>query len=86
LAFGFDSHLLISNIIELFLKLNSEFLRQPNEMKGVFKKLDRTFSNKIEVFYKTSNIQNKKKILSDLVKNIYKKSRGLLPLRWLLRD
>jgi predicted nucleotidyltransferase len=86
LAFGLDSHLLISNIIELFLKLNGEFLRQPNEMAGVLKKLDRKFSDKIEKFYKTNNIQNKKEILSDLVQYIYKKSKGPLPSRWDLRD
>jgi hypothetical protein len=38
LAFGLDSHLLISNIIEIFLRLNGEFLRQPNEMIRVLKK------------------------------------------------
>jgi predicted nucleotidyltransferase len=86
LAFGLDSHLLISNIIELFLKLNGEFLKQPNEMMRVLKKLDRKFSDKIENFYKASNIQNKKKILSDLVEYIYKKSGGALPSRWFLRN
>lgn len=70
MAFGLDSHLLISNIIELFLKLNGEFLRQPNEMMGVLKKLDRRFSEKIENFYKTSNIQTKKRILSNLVESL----------------
>lgn len=86
LAFGLDSHLLISNIIELFLKLNGGFLRQPNEMAGVLKKLDRKFSDKIENFYGASNIQNKKRILSDLVEYIYKKSRGPLPSKWFLKD
>jgi len=86
LAFGLDSHLLISNIIELFLRLNGEFLRQPNEMIGVLKKLDRKFSDQIENFYKTNNIQNKKQILSNLVEYIYKKSRGPLPSKWFLKD
>lgn len=86
LAFGLDSHLLVSNIIELFLKLNGEFLKQPNEIMGVLKKLDSKFSDKIENFYKASNIQNKKKILSDLVDYIYKKSGGALPSRWFLKD
>jgi len=35
LAFGLDSHLLVTNIMELFLKLNGEFLRQPNEMRKI---------------------------------------------------
>jgi len=72
--------------MELFLKLNGEFLIQPNEMRKVFKKLDKTFSDKIENFYKASSIQNKKKILSDLVEYIYKKSGGQLPSEWFLRD
>jgi len=86
LAFGIDSHLLISNIVELFLKLNGEFLRQPNEMMKVLKKLDRKFSGQIENFYKASNIQNKKQILLNLVEYIYKKSKGPLPSKWFLKD
>lgn len=86
LAFGIDSHLLISNIMELFLKLNSEFLRQPNEVRIILKKLDRKFSDQIENFYKANNIQNKKQILSNLVEYIYKKSKGPLPKKWSLED
>jgi len=86
LALGLDSHLLISNIIEIFLRLNGEFLRQPNEMIGVLKKIDRKFSDQIENFYKANNIQNKKQILSDLVEYIYKKSKGPLPEKWFLEE
>ena len=84
LAFGIDSHLLVTNIMELFLKLNGEFLRQPNEIKRVLKRLDRKFSDQIENFYRASNIQNKKQILSNLVEYIYKKSKGPLPKKWFL--
>ncbi len=86
LAFGIDSHLLISNIIEIFLRLNGEFLRQPNEIIEILKKLDRKFSNQIENFYKANNIQNRKQILSNLIKYIYKKSKGPLPKKWLLKN
>lgn len=86
LAFGIDSHLLISNIMELFLKLNGEFLRQPNEMRKVLKRLDRKFSDLIENFYKANNIQDKKQVLSNLVEYIYTKSKGPLPPRWFLKD
>lgn len=86
LSFGIDSHLLISNIMELFLKLNGEFLRQPNEMIKVLKKIDREFSDKIENFYKANNIQDKRQTLSNLVEYIYKKSKGPLPKKWLLKD
>ena len=84
LAFGIDSHLLVTNIMELFLKLNGEFLRQPNEIKKVLKRLDRKFSDQIENFYRASNIQNKKQILSNLIEYIYKKSKGPLPKKWFL--
>ena len=86
LAFGIDSHLLVTNIMELFLKLNGEFLRQPNEMMKVLKKIDRKFSDQIENFYKASNIQNKKQILLNLVEYVYKKSKGPLPPKWFLKD
>jgi len=86
LAFGIDSHLLVTNIMELFLKLSGEFLRQPNEMMKVLKKVDRKFSDQIENFYKASNIQNKKQILLNLVEYVYKKSKGPLPSKWFLKD
>lgn len=86
LAFGIDSHLLISNIMELFLKLNGEFLKQPNEIMQVLKNLDKKFSDQIENFYKANNIQNKKQALSNLVEYIYTKSKGPLPNRWFLKD
>ena len=86
LAFGLDSHLLISNITELFLKLNGEFLRQPNEMMKILKRLDKRFSNQIENFYKANAMQSKKRILSDLVKYIFRKSKGPLPERWFLEN
>jgi hypothetical protein len=84
-AFGLDSHLLITNILELFLKLNGEFLRQPNEMRKVLKRLDKKFSDQIEAFYKANTIQSERRILSDLINYIYKKSKGPLPGKWFLR-
>ena len=84
LAFGLNSQLLINNILELFFKLNREFLRQPNETVKILKRLDGKFSNQIENFYKTNDIRNKKRILSDMVKYIYERYGGPLPKRWFL--
>ncbi|OIP78060.1 MAG: hypothetical protein CO002_01740 [Candidatus Portnoybacteria bacterium CG_4_8_14_3_um_filter_44_10] len=84
LAISTDSHLLVTNIVELFLKLNGEFLRQPNEMRKILERLDRKFSDQVESFYKTKNLQDKKRILSRLVRYIYEKSGGPLPKRWRL--
>ncbi len=82
LAFSLDSHLLVSNIIELFLKLNGEFLRQPNEMFKLLNKLDGNFYNTLKSFYTENSIDQKKDILEKLVKYIYKKSGGPLPQQW----
>jgi len=86
LAFGLDSQLLVNNILELFLKLNGEFLQQPNEMTKILKRLDKKFVDRMESFYKESDIQKRKKILAKLVECIYKKSGGPLPKRWVLKD
>lgn len=86
LAFGLDSQLLVNNILELFLELNGIFLQQPNEMTKILKRLDKKFADRIENFYKESDIQKKKMILAELVKYIYGKSGGPLPKRWVLKN
>lgn len=86
LAFGLDSQLLVNNILELFLKLNGEFLQQPNEMTKILKRLDRKFRDRLEIFYEEGDIQKKEMILAELVKYIYEKSGGPLPKRWVLKD
>lgn len=83
-AFGLDSNLLISNIIELFLKINGEFFRQPNEMAALLRKHDKAFSEKIGKFYHAESLKEKGKILSDLIDYMYKKSGGPLPREWSL--
>ncbi|MDO8443423.1 MAG: nucleotidyltransferase domain-containing protein [Candidatus Azambacteria bacterium] len=82
LAFNLDSHLLVNNIIELFLKLNGKFLKQPNEMFGLLNKLDSNFCSILKNFYIANSIDQKKDILEKLVNYIYKKSGGSLPQRW----
>jgi len=84
LSFGLTSQLLLNNIIELFLKRHGEFLRPPSEMSEVLGKLDKNFYGRIKNFYKTANIKTKKRILSGLIKYIYKKTGGSLPDRWSL--
>ncbi|MDP1706534.1 MAG: nucleotidyltransferase domain-containing protein [bacterium] len=86
LAFGLDSHFLMNNIIELFLKIKKEFLRQPNEMAAVLNKLDRKFYRLIESFYKSTSMGKKEKILSELVGYVYKKYSGSLPERWTIKN
>ncbi len=86
LAFGLDSHLLVCNIIELFLKLKRESLGQPNEIMIQLRKLDKKFADHTENFYKEGNIRKKEMILSKLVKYIYEKSGGPLPQKWVLKS
>ncbi len=84
-AFGIDSQLLIKNIIELFLRINKQFLRRPDETGRLIYKIDKKFFNLINSFYKTSSIKKKKIVLAVLVKYIYQKSGGLLPEKWQIR-
>lgn len=86
LAFGLDSHLLLSNILELFLKLHGCFSPQPNEMKLTLYQLDTKFSQQIENFYVTFIPKKKVIILSKLIKYIYEQSGGPLPDRWTLKN
>lgn len=85
-AFGFDSQLLLNNIIELFLKLHGKFLRQPNEMKDVFEKLDKTFAQNIQSFYTANDLKTKQKVLAELVSYSYKQSKGELPQTWFIKN
>lgn len=85
-AFGLDSQLLLNNLIELFLKFNGGFFKQPNEISIVLNKLDRNFGRQIERFYKATNFKTKENILSWLVKYVYKKSEGGLPRRWTIKN
>jgi predicted nucleotidyltransferase len=82
LAFGLDSQLLINNILELFLKMNGEFLRRSDETGEILRRIDKKFARQISDFYKESNIQKKKNILTGLVGYIYKKTNGPLPPNW----
>lgn len=84
-AFGLDSQLLLNNIIELFLKLNGSFFRQPNEMFKTLNEIDTQFATEIENFYKATTLKTKKKILGGLVTRIYKKSHGPLPQNWSIK-
>lgn len=86
LAFGLDSYLLVTNIIELFLNLNGEFLQQPNEMTKLLERLDKKLADLIENFYIENDIQKKKTILAGLVEYTYEKSGGPLPDSWVLKD
>ncbi len=84
-SFGLNSQLLLDNILELFLKMNGDFLRRPNEMNLATLKLDHNFFTLINSFYNKRDFNEKKTILSKLVKYILKKSGGSLPLKWVIR-
>lgn len=73
MTFGLDSQLLVNNILELFLKLNREFLQQPNETAKLLKRLDKKFTDRMENFYKEGNIQ-------------WSTAYDPLPNRWILKN
>ena len=84
-AFGMDSYLLISNIIELLLEYKGKYLKQPNEMSKVLNKEDKKIASDIEKFYRSNNIKEKKNTLEKLVRTIYKKTGGPLPRDWKIK-
>ncbi len=85
IAFGFTSQLLLNNIMELFLKLHGEYLRQPNEMFTVLSTFDKKLAEKINQFYQASNIKIKESILAELVAYTYNQSNGPLPDKWTIK-
>lgn len=82
IAFSLDSQLLLNNIIEIFIKLKGNYLRQPSMMKDVLLKIDKKLTYKIENFYKVCDVKEKRTILEWLVKYTFKKTKGPLPNRW----
>lgn len=82
IAFELDSHLLMGNIIELFLKIKGDFLRQPNEMANTINKRDKKLGYYVEKFYKTRGLKDRLIILPKIINYIYKLSNGPLPQKW----
>ncbi|MFA6533584.1 MAG: nucleotidyltransferase domain-containing protein [Patescibacteria group bacterium] len=84
-AFELDSHLLMKNIIELFLKIKGDFLRQPNEVADIIGKRDKKLGYYIEKFYKARDLKNKLIILPKIINHIYELSNGPLPQKWQIK-
>ena len=76
----------MDNIIGLFLEMHASSFEQPNRMAVLLRRLDSNFGEKIEHFYKEQDAEGKLESLSCLVKFIYKKSHGKLPMRWVLKS
>lgn len=85
MAFELDSHLLMKNIIELFLKIKGEFLRQPNEMASIVNKEDKKMGYYMEKFYKTRGLKSRIMILSKIIEHTYKLANGPLPPKWQIK-
>lgn len=81
-AFELDSHLLVNNAIELLLKLEGEYLRQPREMKDIFGKTDPGFVLLLERLYGTIVPGDKVGILEELTEYSYRKAGGPMPDSW----
>lgn len=85
LAFELNSHLLMMNIIELFLKIKGDFLKQPNEMTDTINKRDKKLGHYIKKFYKTRSLKDRLIILPKIINRIYKLSSGPLPQKWQIK-
>jgi predicted nucleotidyltransferase len=81
-AFELDSHLLVNNAIELLLKFEGEYLRQPREMRDIFGKTDPGFVSLLERLYGTIVLGDKAGILEELTEYAYRKAGGPMPDSW----
>ena len=86
IAFHLDSHFLIQNSIELFLKLSNNSYRKPKEMARLLQSIDRHFVVLLQNFYKIRTLQDKLKKLEQISNFVLKKSGGKLPQKWELRS
>ena len=84
-AFELNSYFLMKNIIELFLKIKGDFLRQSRETVDVINKKDKKLGGYIKKFYKTKSFKNKLIILSKIINHIYQLSNGPLPQKWQIK-
>ena len=85
MACELNSHLLMKNVIELFLKIKGGFLRRPDEIADVINKRDKKFGYYMKKFYKTRNLKNRIIILSKIINHIYTLSNGPLPSKWQIK-
>ena len=84
-SFELNSHFLIKNIIELFLKTKGDFLRQSSETMDIINKKDKKLGDYIKKFYKIKNLKNKLIILSKIINHTYQLSNGPLPQKWRIK-
>lgn len=85
MAFELNSHLLLGNIIELFLKINGYFLIQPNEMAKFIIEKDKTFGSYLDKYYNSESLKSKLEIIPKIIDYIYSISGGPLPNTWRIK-
>ncbi|OIO19197.1 MAG: hypothetical protein AUJ23_02530 [Candidatus Magasanikbacteria bacterium CG1_02_32_51] len=85
MAFDLNSHLLMKNIIEMFIKIKGEYLKQPKEMAYAISDMDKKLGVYMKEFYNTGNMQDKLLIVPKILNHIYKLSGGKLPQKWQIK-
>ncbi len=83
-AFGWDSQLLIQNIVELFLKKKGLHLSQPKHIRKFLSKADPRFARLVESVYGSQSVKNRLRSLNRLVKYAAE-HLGLMPDKWKIR-
>ncbi len=85
LALALDSQLLINNVIEMLCKLRGKYLRQPREMSGLLRELDKLWAGLIVKFLKSGNLKQKLNLLSRIIRRTYTLAGGPMPRHWSIK-
>ena len=67
-AFYFDAHLVIQNVLELTLAKNNKYLPQPKRLASLLRIIAPSLLKSLQDYETTSNLENKLKILQNLAK------------------
>ena len=67
-AFYFDAHLVIQNVLELTLAKNNKYLPQPKRLASLLRIIAPSLLKSLQDYETTNNLENKLKILQNLAK------------------
>lgn len=82
ISFELNSSLIVKNIIELFLKVNGGFLKQPNEMSDYLYGLDSKFGDMLNEYFSLTKLEERYSYFSEIIAYVYKHCNGSLPEEW----
>ena len=84
IAFGMTSGLLVANVLELFLKINGLYFKQPKDLSKDLAKIDERFAKLLSSFYESRSLKEKQLRLSKIAEYGFSIAGGRLPAKWQL--